>query len=308
MSEDAILSSQNLTRSFGSKRAVDHVSLEIPSGRVVALLGPNGAGKTTLLKLLCGVLNPTEGHSFLFGESSRRLSSRVLQRLSVCLDGFEPPPWARVDLLLDLESEAKENFNRKLCEEVLRSHNLHSDDRYDSMSKGQKRWMLATLCLSSMSDLLLLDEPADGLDPAARRALYDNVRTYANDRGASVVVATHSIHDIERIADDVVILNRGKLELHANLERLREEVRYLEIPEGDLDPTDSEEVQWLTHRLGDHGHEGWALFERDSEDAGFSMIKPGWRIEPFSLETFFLSLTDNPQSPRPVEEARGVSG
>ena len=98
------------------------------------------------------------------------------------------------------------------------------------MSKGQRKWILTSLALASRPELILLDEPADGLDPAARRDLYDSLRNYITDGNAAAVVATHIIADVERIADDVAIIDAGHLIFSAPLEDLREQVRQVEIP------------------------------------------------------------------------------
>ncbi len=210
MTTGAIISTAGLSRDFGTKRALDKVILEIMPARIVALLGPNGAGKTTFLKLLSGALEPTEGSASLFREPSRHLPAQTLQRFSVMLDGEEPPAWVKLQLLLDLEAEAKPHIDHAACVQALQSHDLAVNARYGTLSKGQKRWVQAMLCLCSGSELLLLDEPSEGLDPAARRELYDRIRTYANDHSATLIVATHLIHDIERIADEVAILCQGK--------------------------------------------------------------------------------------------------
>lgn len=301
MTSESVIAATGLSRDFGSKHALENVTLEIPPARIVALLGPNGAGKTTLLKLLSGGLEPTQGSSCLFGEASRRLSSRTLQRFSVMLDGEEPPAWVTLKLLLDLEAEAKPLFDRNACVQALQAHDLALNARYGTLSKGQKRWVQSMLCLCSGSELLLMDEPADGLDPAARRELYDRIRTYANDHSATLIVATHLIHDIERIADDVAILCQGKLLLHEDLEQLREEVRFVEVPIGVSSRNLLEKSSWLQHQSVKDGTTGWVRCDHGWSQSTLNELPPRLLIHPFALEEFYLAMTDRNSVRRLIE-------
>jgi len=286
-----VIRAERLSRDFGGKRALDRVNLSIGSGQVVALLGPNGAGKSTLLRLLSGALEPTEGSAYLFGERSRRLAPETLTRVSVMLDGQEPPRWATPKRLLDLQSEASPSFDRSLCERFLCSHDLQPGTSYESMSKGQKRWTLAALCLASSADLLLLDEPAEGLDPAARRELYDRIRDYANDRGGTIFVATHLIHDIERIADEVAILERGRLLLHETLEVLRERAREVEFPTAVEASNLDGELDWLGTKQERGGMVGWILIPDEGEEALRHRLAPEVEIRPVGLESLYFAVT-----------------
>ena len=221
-----------LSRDYGAKRALDAVNLRIERGRIVALLGPNGAGKTTLLKLMAGLMEPTEGEVWTLGEPSREMSPETLTRVANLLDGHEPPPWARGRSILALQEEASSRFDRAYAESICFGRGVKPGERYGALSKGQKRWLLAGVALATRADLMLLDEPADGLDPEARRALYDALRERVNDCEATAIVSTHVIADIERVADDVAILHRGRIVLHAALEDLREETWEIETPAG----------------------------------------------------------------------------
>ena len=226
----------DLSRNFGALRAVDCVSFSIPSGRVVALLGPNGAGKTTLISMLLGLLEPTGGSARVLGAEPRAMPADVAARIAATGDLLTPPSWARLREMLDLQQSASPHFDRAYAESFCRGRGMNLSSRFGSLSKGQKRWVLAGLALASGADLLLLDEPADGLDPAARRELYDQVRDTVTLRGATALVATHVIGDVERVADDVIIIRDGQVALHESLEDLRDRVREIEMPGLDAMP------------------------------------------------------------------------
>ena len=290
------LQASALSRRYGSHDALCELSLEVPPGRVVALLGPNGAGKTTLLKLLLGLLEPTSGSSRVLGEPSRALPPPVSCRIAAIIDGHEPPPWATVARLLDLQASAASDFDRNLAEGLLRDRRLSKNDRYGALSKGQKRWTLAALTLATRADLLLLDEPADGLDPEARRELYDRVRDLVTERNATALVATHIIGDIERVADDVAMINRGRLVLHEPLDDLRDSVRLLELPD-DGDALHALEGVEVLHREQPADTSlAWIRCDPDTIAAIKSRLHPAPRTWTVNLESLYLAVVKEQQA------------
>lgn len=287
---ESVIKTQDLGRSFGPVKALDGVNLQIERGTIVALLGPNGAGKTTFLRLLMGLLDPTRGQAWILGSDTQALSEDVVHQLGYMGDSSAPPSWATLEQLAELKEAISPQFNRQLLQTNLGSHGLSSAfTRYGSLSKGQKKWVQASIVLAARPRVLLMDEPAEGLDPAARRELYDQIRDYVNETAATVIVTTHVINDIERVADDVAILRKGHLRLHAPLETLREQVRECESPAGEAVAfPDSAEVLRQTVQdetqltwIRDH-HENLRDLEQSSQ-----MI-----CRPVGLETLYLALTE----------------
>jgi ABC-type multidrug transport system ATPase subunit len=286
---ELVIRTEHLSRDYGTKRAVNRLNLEVGPGRVVALLGPNGAGKSTLLKLLTGLLEPTEGRSWLLGAPSRDLPGKIFGRVATMLDGHEPPRWATPKRMIALQAEASPGFDTAVAEELIAAHGLSLKSRYGTLSKGQKRWVLAVLCLASGADLLLLDEPAAGLDTAARREIYDRIRDYVNNRDATAIVTTHIIHDIERIADDVAILREGRLILHEPLEDLRERVREVDVPNLDAIPQE-EGVTMLGFRREHDGAVAWLHCPEGAEKLA-SLLGSQVPIRSVGLEQLYLAVT-----------------
>lgn len=161
--------------------------------------------------------------------------------------------------MLDLKAGADSEFDRGRAVSLLSRRGLRLEQNWSSLSKGQRHFSLATLAVCSSAKLLLLDEPADGLDPEARRDLYAMLREQANEKGATVLLASHILSDMERLADRVVVLEDGQVRLDESLETLREEVAEVELTSLLVEsPADAEllgrqatsdgEVVWLRYR------------------------------------------------------------
>jgi ABC-2 type transport system ATP-binding protein len=294
-----------LVRRFGRKAAIDGVDLAIEPNTIAALVGPNGAGKTTLLQLLLGLLEPTEGTAEVLGHSSRMMPAQVAPQIQSVGDRHEPPPYVRLNELANLQQAACAKFDRQFFTRLLFDHSLNPSARFGTLSKGQRRWALAALALASFPRVLLMDEPADGLDPAARRMLYEQLRQYVNETEATVLVSSHVLSDLERVADEVVVLRSGRIVLCDSLELLREQTRELTLHVGEATPAFLDQFQliaehddglarrkWIRLRQGegrDESHAERALEHADSH-AGVHHV---------NLESLYFALTE---SERPRDE------
>ena len=285
-----VIRTQALTRRFDRTLALDRVNLEVASGNIIALLGPNGAGKTTFLRVLMGLLEPSEGAASVFGEDVRALSEEVAVRVGYMADTAEPPAWLTVGQLIDLKASAAPGFDRERMRDWL---SVPQGSRYGTLSKGQKKWVRAGTTLAAQPDLVLMDEPAEGLDPSARRALYDHLRHYVNEHQATAVVTTHVISDIERVADDVAILRQGTLVLHGLLEDLREEVREVRLPQGHKSVLWPGSVDVLGQQEDLHETIYWV---RCSPEILETVPLDRAGIKPVSLERLYFLITEKGQS------------
>ncbi len=287
---EAVIRTEGLSRDYGRFRALDDVDLTIEPGRVVALLGPNGAGKTTLLRLLMGLLEPTEGSAWMLGAESRALPAAVASRIGYMGDAAEPPGWATIRGLIDLQADAAAQFDRAQMERLLAVRGLEVKRAYGSLSKGQKKWVQAGLILAARAEVLLMDEPAEGLDPAARQALYDCLRGRVSQTDATALVATHVISDIERIADDVALIDRGRLVIHAALEDLRERVRQIECPAAEPLPAWPEGVEVLSRRSESDIEFIWVQCAPGTESRLEAILPRSAAVRGVGLETFYLAV------------------
>ena len=215
----AILTCKGLSKRFGGTQALDQVDLSIEPGRIVGLLGPNGSGKTTLIKLANGLLTPSEGElricGLFPGKESHACVSYLPERTAI-------PTWMSVTQLLDFYQDFYADFRRDAAEEMLSHLNIPSKQRIKQMSKGTREKVQLIMVMSRAAKLYLLDEPIGGVDPATRDYILSTIIGNYNP-DAAVVISTHLISDVEKVLDDVVFINQGRVMLQASVDQIREE-------------------------------------------------------------------------------------
>ena len=215
----AILTCKGLSKRFGGTQALDQVDLSIEPGRIVGLLGPNGSGKTTLIKLANGLLTPSEGEirvcGLVPGKESHACVSYLPERTAI-------PTWMSVTQLLDFYQDFYADFRRDAAEEMLSHLNIPPKQRIKQMSKGTREKVQLIMVMSRAAKLYLLDEPIGGVDPATRDYILSTIIGNYNP-DAAVVISTHLIADVEKVLDDVVFINQGRIMLQASVDQIREE-------------------------------------------------------------------------------------
>lgn len=214
-----ILQCEQLTKSYGSNLALDHVDLTVEQGRIVGLLGPNGSGKTTLLKLANGLLQPGSGTITIAGKTPGVETKKIVSYLP---ERTYLSNWMNVVQLLDLFCDFYEDFDRDRAEHMLTALEISPKLRIKQMSKGTREKVQLILVMSRKADLYLLDEPIGGVDPATRDYI---LHTILNNykRTATIVISTHLIADVENILDDVIFIDKGKVVLQSSVEAIRAE-------------------------------------------------------------------------------------
>ena len=209
-----------LTKRFGLATAVFDLSLKIPPGSTFGLIGPNGAGKTTTIKMLMGVLRPTAGHAFVLGSEVLDEPLTVRQRVGYVPETHDIDRWMRVAEVVGFCRSLYESWNDETCREMLERFGLDSRMKVKHLSKGMLVKLSLVLAVSHEPEVLVLDEPMAGLDPLAREEFLDGVLRTICERGRTVLFSTHSLDDVQRLADTVGILYRGRLLVHRNIEEL----------------------------------------------------------------------------------------
>lgn len=208
----------DLSKSYGSVKALDHVNLNLEEGKIIGLLGPNGSGKTTLIKLASRLLVPTEGSITICGKEP---SPETKAMVSYLPDRNYLPDWMNSGDLLDMFEDFFADFDRARAIEMLESLNIDMKMPLKKMSKGTKEKVQLILTMSRHAKLYLLDEPIAGVDPAARDYI---LRTIISnyDENATVLISTHLIADVENVLDEAIFLKEGQVVLHQGVDELKE--------------------------------------------------------------------------------------
>lgn len=207
----------NLSKKFDEKVVLSNINLKIPKGKIIGLLGKNGQGKSTLLKLINDLLTPSEGTILINGEKPGVKSKKCIAYLPerTYLDKE-----MTVKQILAYFEEFYDNFNQKKALELLEKLDLDINQKLTKMSKGMQEKLQLILVLSRDANLYLLDEPLGGVDPATRDYILDTILNNFNE-GASVIISTHLISDIEKILDEVIFIDKGKIVLQSDADDLR---------------------------------------------------------------------------------------
>ena len=207
----------NLCKEFDNKKILCNINLTIPRGKIIGLLGKNGMGKTTLIKLMNDLLTPTSGEILINGEKPGVNSKKIISYLPerTYLDKS-----MTISQILTYFSEFYEKFNKEKAIKLLKDLDLDINSKISKMSKGMQEKLQLILVMSRDAELYILDEPLGGVDPATRDYILDTILSNFNE-GASVIISTHLISDIERILDEVIFIDKGKIILTSPADELR---------------------------------------------------------------------------------------
>lgn len=214
-----LLECHSVAKKYGSVTALNNVSFTLEKGRIVGLLGPNASGKTTLIKLINGLLTPTNGQILINGKAPG-----IESKLSVAYlpDRDFLGSWLNVKQIFDYYGDFYSNFNKEKAYDMLKRLNITETTKLKAMSKGTREKVQLILTMSRKADLYCLDEPIGGVDPASRDYILDTILSNYNTEG-SILISTHLISDIERVLDEVIILQNGFLKAHTSVDSIREE-------------------------------------------------------------------------------------
>lgn len=215
----SILTSNNLSKSFGSKKALDNVTLNIERGRIVGFLGPNGSGKSTFIKLCNDLLTPTNGELRIAGNipgiETKKIVSYLPERTYL-------NDWMKVSEIIQMFKDFYQDFNEEKAFDMLKRLGISPSERLKTLSKGTKEKVQLILVMSREAQLYLLDEPIGGVDPAARDYILDTIISNYNEN-ATIIISTHLISDIEKILDDIVFIKNGQVVLTKTVDEIRDE-------------------------------------------------------------------------------------
>ena len=212
-----LLECRNLCKSYDEKQVLKDINLKIPKGKIIGLLGKNGTGKTTLIKLINDLLTPTAGEVLINGEKPGVESKKIISYL---------PEKTYIDREMKVKDAIKyfeefyDNFDSEKAKKLLKDLDLDVNSKIGKMSKGMQEKLQLILVMSRNAELYILDEPLGGVDPATRDYILDTILSNFKE-GASVIISTHLIADIERILDEVIFIDKGQIIVTSSADELR---------------------------------------------------------------------------------------
>ena len=212
-----VFAARGVTKRFGKRRVLDGLDLELAPGQVTALLGENGAGKSTLIKLALGVLKADAGSLLVAGCDPLRQPKALRERIGFVPDVPDAYPWMTVRDLFRYLAPHWPSWDAALAESLVKSLRIPADTPFKSLSRGEGMKAMLAAALAPRPGLLLLDEPFAGLDPLVREEVLRSVIGELRDGERTVLVATHDLDVVARIADRVAILANGRIARHGTL-------------------------------------------------------------------------------------------
>ncbi len=295
-----VILTHDLTKRFKKLTAVDNLNMQVHRGEVFGFLGPKGAGKTTAIGLLLGLLRPTAGTAEVMGRDIRRQPARALRRVGALVEAAFYPYLSAQDNLWVMAQMSGGGVSRRRIDEMLELVGLanRAGDKFKTFSTGMKQRLGLAAALVHDPEVLILDEPTHGLDPAGMLQIRDLIRHLSREQGKTVFLSSHLLHEVEQVCDRVLILNRGKtiaagrvdeiiqqggrIEIRVNRpERAREALRALDwVDEVSL----RDEVLYVAAPPERAAALTAALAARE-------LYPHGIKIAERSLESFFLDVT-----------------
>jgi ABC-2 type transport system ATP-binding protein len=229
MSDEMVIETNGLTRYYGSKAAVYDLTLSVPRGGVFAFLGRNGSGKTTAIRMLLGLLHPTRGEGRILGYDIRALPDEARARIGYLTEDHQLYDWMTVRGCAEFQSAYFPRWKEAICRNVLAHFKLRPEARVKELSRGERAGLCLALTLAPDPELLILDDPALGLDPVARRSLVESMIYLTRRPDRTIFFSSHDLADVERAADHIAVLDRGVLRANCSLETFRESVRQIRL-------------------------------------------------------------------------------
>ena len=208
---DYVIETRALSKCYGRKLALDNLDLRIPRGRIHAIVGANGAGKSTLFRILMGFMPPTAGEARILGKDSQKLTPQDRSRIGFVNEEHTLANWMRVSQVAAMQKHQYPRWNQRAYDEVIGHYHVLPAQKIGQLSRGERAGFNLALALAQSPELLVLDEPTLGLDVVAKRAFLESLMYSNATEQCTVIYCSHQMEEIERVADNLIILERGQL-------------------------------------------------------------------------------------------------
>jgi ABC-2 type transport system ATP-binding protein len=233
---DIVLETQGLTKYYGGTLAMDNMTVKIPRGCICGFVGRNGSGKTTAIKLMLGFLNPTAGSSKILGCDSQNLTPAIRQRIGYVSEGHRLIRWMTIAEIARFQSvffpgqlasakRSEAGWDGKFFWEMIEYFGLSKKQKIKHLSNGQRAQVSLALALAPNPELLLMDDPTLGLDAAIRRQFLEGMIQLIMKQGRTILFSSHILGDVERVADWLLVIDKGVIRADCSLEQFRKMVK-----------------------------------------------------------------------------------
>ena len=231
---DAVIECKNLTHYYGKRLIYEDLSFDVPKGRILGLLGKNGTGKTTTINLLSGYLKPRSGQCLVFGKDVQAMPPLLRQRIGLLIEGHVQYTFMNIEQIERFYAQFYPRWRREAYYELMHRLQVAPGQRISRMSCGQRSQVALGLILAQDPDLLVLDDFSLGLDPGYRRLFVDYLSDYARSGDKTVFLTSHIIQDMERLIDDCIIMDYGRILTQQPVGQLLDTLRRYtcRVPEG----------------------------------------------------------------------------
>jgi ABC-2 type transport system ATP-binding protein len=290
----SVIELSGVSRGYGSEKVLTDMDLRVAKGEVVGLLGRNGAGKTTLIRLILGLIRPWQGKVEVFGVAPTAEPLEVKRRIGYVAEDQELPSGLKVAEVIDMHRRLFPGWDNRWAADLARRFELPPDRKIKDLSKGQARQVALLCAVSHRPELLILDEPAGGLDPAARREFLETSIELLVDQEATILFSSHHMSDIERMASRLVMIHDHQKWIDSEVDAIREGYCLVQVPA--TDGMDGEQLLSVgsclcARRRGEIWH---GVFELDPESCARALQEQlglsGLRPRTINLEEMFIEL------------------
>lgn len=274
---DLAIQTIGLTRYFESRAVVRDLDMAIPRGSISGLLGLNGAGKTTTLRMVLGLLSPTRGTSYVLGLPSHSLTAADRVRIGHTVEGHFLYGWMRVSECERFHQSAQPRWDSRLFRDTVQRFGIDLATRSSQLSRGQRAGVSLALMLGAGPELLVLDDPALGLDPVSRRALNETLVDFASHEQNTVILSSHLLDDVERVAERILVMIDGGLVVNCSMDELRQRVSGWSLVLAQ-DPAGPLSIPGLIYAR--RTSDAWHIAVADADEETTAALK---RLEPKSI-------------------------
>ena len=288
-----VIECRNLTHYYGKKLVYENLNISVGEGRILGLLGKNGAGKSTTINILNGFLAPRSGRCLIYGEDTQNLSPATKARIGYLIEGHIQYSFMNVHQIENFYSGFYEKWDRFAYFNLINRLKILPRQKISTMSCGQRAQVALGLILAQAPDLLILDDFSLGLDPGYRRLFIDYLREYAKSRGKTVFLTSHIIQDMERLVDDCIIMDYGRILIQQPVKELLDTIRRhtCTLPEGYKMPEDKD---FYHPSLIRNTLETFSFLPQQEVETRFKALQVPYsdlKCETVNLEDAFIGLT-----------------